>query len=140
MSIDMYVYIHIYVYTCSCPKNACTRMQECSQKCNFQQRNQRPSAVESIHKLWYNHPMEYYIPMKIMAPWKICMNLNIQLREQSQIHRNQNMLHNSFIFIQKQAKIIHSVILFPLWRGKKWVEIKIRMWQKWIEKSDPFWY
>lgn len=23
-----------------------------------------------------------------------------------------------FIFIQKQAKIIHSVILFPLWRGK----------------------
>ena len=32
--------------------------------------------------------MGYYIPMKIMAPCKICMNLNTQLREQSQIHRN----------------------------------------------------
>ena len=102
-------------------------MQECSQKYNFQQLNQRLSAVESINKLWYNHPMEYYIPMKMMAPCKIHMNLNIQLKEQSQIHRNKNIQHNSFIFIQKQAKIIHSVILYPLWRGKKWVEIKTGM-------------
>lgn len=68
MSIDMYVYIHIYVYTCSCQK---THVQECKnvhRSVIFSNENQRPSAVESIHKLWYNHPMEYYIPMKIMAP------------------------------------------------------------------------
>lgn len=48
-------------------KNACTRMQECSQSVIFSKRNQRPSAVESIHKLWYNHPMEYYTN-ESMAP------------------------------------------------------------------------